>query len=98
VPVSSTSTAASASAAANLIESPVEHASAKAPPPATPALTLDEALDFIHAELKDAKESMLERVQRELAGRTLKAFDGDEAAAAKKLRLTKTALKKLLAE
>jgi two-component system nitrogen regulation response regulator GlnG len=64
----------------------------EAPPP----LTLERAFDFIFAELKDQKTSMLEQAQRELARRTLTAHEGNETTAAKKLGLTKTALKRLL--
>jgi DNA-binding NtrC family response regulator len=86
------------SSTANPTESPVAPAPVEAPPTVPPTLTLDAALDFIHAEFQDANEPMLERVQRELSRRTVKALDGNETAAAKKLGLTKTALKKLLAE
>ncbi len=73
-----------------------EPAGIAAAAPAAPALTLESALDFIHAELSNADEPLLTRVQRELARRTLAASNGDETAAAKKLGLTKPALKKLL--
>jgi two-component system nitrogen regulation response regulator GlnG len=63
-----------------------------------PELTLESALDFVHAALSDGDESMLVRVQRELAQRTLASLEGDETAAAKKLGLTKPGLKKLLAD
>ena len=59
-------------------------------------LTTATALDFLHAELQDAAEGMLITVQRELAQRTLDSFEGDSAAAAKQLGITKPALKKLL--
>lgn len=97
-PASTTSAPAPVSSTVNPTESSVAPTPVEAPPTITPTLTLDAALDFIHAEFQDAKEPMLERVQRELARRTMKAFDGNENAAAKKLGLTKTALKKLLAE
>lgn len=61
-----------------------------------PAFTLEAALDFVHAELSGGEAPILPTVQRELAKRVLAAVEGDEAAAAKKLGLTKPALKKLL--
>jgi two-component system nitrogen regulation response regulator GlnG len=72
--------------------------SAVAEPEATagPKLTLEQALDHIHAALAAGDEPLLPRVQRELAQRTVVALAGDEAAAARKLGLTKVALKKLL--
>ncbi|HRJ46231.1 MAG TPA: sigma-54 dependent transcriptional regulator [Opitutaceae bacterium] len=63
---------------------------------APPSLTLEQALDFIHATLAAGEEPMLPQVQRELARRALAACNGDEAAAAKKLGLIRPALKKLL--
>lgn len=59
-------------------------------------LTTATALDFLHAELQDAEESMLVTVQRELAQRTFDSLEGNAAATAKKLGITKPALKKLL--
>ena len=59
-------------------------------------LTTVTALDFLHNELQDSEESMLVTVQRELAKRTYDSLEGDEAATAKKLGITKPALKKLL--
>ncbi|MEO7361945.1 MAG: sigma 54-interacting transcriptional regulator, partial [Gemmatimonadaceae bacterium] len=61
-----------------------------------PKLTLEAALDFVHNALAEGDEPILMRAQRELAQRTLAATDADEAAAAKKLGLTRPALKKLL--
>ena len=63
---------------------------------AKPVLTLAVALDFVHTELGATDEPLLPRVQRELAQRSLAACGGDETAAAKKLGVTKAALKKLL--
>ncbi|MCW5548382.1 MAG: sigma-54-dependent Fis family transcriptional regulator [Opitutaceae bacterium] len=72
--------------------------SAVAEPEATasPKLTLEQAFDHIHAALAAGDEPLLPRVQRELAQRTMVALAGDEAAAARKLGLTKAALQKLL--
>ncbi|MEO7598488.1 MAG: sigma 54-interacting transcriptional regulator, partial [Opitutus sp.] len=65
-------------------------------PEPAPELTLKAALDFVHLTLAAGDEPLLTRVQRELAQRALAAVDGDEVAAAKKLGLTRPALKKLL--
>jgi len=59
-------------------------------------LTVEAALDFLYAELQDLGEGMFVTVQRELAKRTLDSLEGNEAATAKKLGITKPALKKLL--
>lgn len=59
-------------------------------------LTIEAALDFLHAELQDSEEGMLPTVQRELAKRTFDSLEGNDAATAKKLGITKPALKKLL--
>lgn len=57
--------------------------------------TIKSAFDYLHDELSQGDEPMLPIVQRELAQRTLAALDGDESAAAKRLGVTKSALKKL---
>jgi two-component system nitrogen regulation response regulator GlnG len=86
--------------------SPVVHSAVNAPPvveatapvvvPKQPELTLETALDFVYSALDDGEEPTFARVQRELAQRALASLGGDETAAAKKLGLTKTALKKIL--
>jgi two-component system nitrogen regulation response regulator GlnG len=60
------------------------------------ALTVDSALDFIVENLRPQDEPLLARVEREIAIRVLAASGGDEAAAAKRLGLTKAALRKRL--
>jgi DNA-binding NtrC family response regulator len=60
------------------------------------ALTVAAALDFLHRELSAGEDAILPVIQKGIAERTLKEFEGNEAAAAKKLGLTKPALKKLL--
>jgi len=64
----------------------------------SPELTVEAALNFLHAELQDSEEGMLVTVQRLLAQRTLDLLEGDTTATAKKLGITKPALKKLLGE
>jgi two-component system nitrogen regulation response regulator GlnG len=60
------------------------------------ALTSDVALDFLAEQIKGSEEPLFESYERGIAQRVLKALDGDEAAAAKRLGLTKAALKKRL--
>ena len=61
-----------------------------------PALTVERALDFLHANLRQEKTPLLERVEQELITRTLAAHSGDLKAAAAELGLTQAALKKRL--
>jgi two-component system nitrogen regulation response regulator GlnG len=60
------------------------------------ALTVDSALDYLADQLKSSEEPILAHFEREIARRVVKALGGDEAAAAKRLGLTKAALKKRL--
>ena len=75
---------------------PLEIRGESADAPTAPALTLDAAYDFIAEHLKDSAESLLPAVEKALIARVLKAVDGDETAAAKRLGLTKAALRKRL--
>ena len=59
-------------------------------------ITVDSAIDFLVDQLKGSPEPLLPQIQREVALRVLKASDGAEAPAAKRLGITKAALKKLL--
>ncbi len=59
-------------------------------------LTIDAALDFLHDELMNSGSPLLPTFQQGLAQRTLATLEGNEAAAAKKLGITKAALKKIL--
>jgi DNA-binding protein Fis len=59
-------------------------------------MTMDSALDYLAEHLKASEEPILRQIESNLAQRVLKALDGNEAAAAKRLGLTKPALKKLL--
>ncbi len=61
-----------------------------------PALTLDSALDFLAEQLRASESPLLAHVERELAQRVLNGSGGDEGAAAKKLGITKAALRKRL--
>jgi two-component system nitrogen regulation response regulator GlnG len=65
---------------------------------ATPlALTVDSALDYLAENLGTPEEPLLALVEKEMIQRVLKACGGDESAAAKRLGLSKAALRKRLA-
>ncbi len=66
------------------------------PARAVSELTVEGAFDFIHEAFAAGEEPILPQVQRALALRVLAASAGDETAAAKKLGVTRPALKKLL--
>ena len=61
-----------------------------------PALTVTRALDYLHAELRQESEPLLERVTQELIQRSVAAAGGDLKVAAAELGLTLAALKKRL--
>ena len=66
--------------------------------PAAPASVpnLEGALDFVFVELGGGEGKLLDRLSREMARRAMKAADGNAAAAAKSLGITKAALQKLI--
>jgi nitrogen regulation protein NR(I) len=66
----------------------------KAPAPAAPSL--DHALDVVFEQLTAGGQPLLAGLEREMIQRALKAADGDTAAAAKRLGITKAALQKKL--
>ncbi|HMD60936.1 MAG TPA: helix-turn-helix domain-containing protein, partial [Opitutaceae bacterium] len=61
-----------------------------------PALTLETALDYVAERLSLAEQPLWAQVEREIVQRVLKAANGDEAAAAKRLGITRVALRKRL--
>ncbi|MBI5768888.1 MAG: sigma-54-dependent Fis family transcriptional regulator [Verrucomicrobia bacterium] len=61
-----------------------------------PALSLERALDFVHAQLAKSGEPVLPRVEDEMVRRAVAAAGDDLAAAAKVLGLTKAVLQKKL--
>ncbi len=67
---------------------------------ATPAaaLTVGEALDFIHAELSKEREPILERLEREMIVRSLKELDGNLARTSERLGMTRATLRKRVEE
>ena len=58
------------------------------------ALTLDLALDFVIEQHRSPEQPLLAQIEREIVQRVLAACAGDEAAAAKRLGLTKAGLRK----
>jgi two-component system nitrogen regulation response regulator GlnG len=67
--------------------------------PAVPAYqALGSALDYVLAQLREADEPVLKRLEREMITRVMQAEGGDVLKAAKRLGLTKAALTKKLAE
>jgi DNA-binding NtrC family response regulator len=65
-------------------------------PPPGPGLTVETALDFLHAELAKADEPLLPRLEQAMVNRVLQTVNGDQVAAGKILGLTKAALQKRL--
>jgi two-component system nitrogen regulation response regulator GlnG len=59
-------------------------------------LTLDSALDFALEQARPGDQPLMAYLEREIVQRALRAAGGDEAAAAKRLGITKAALKKRL--
>ena len=63
--------------------------------PATSPLTLNDALDFVYARLKEeGKEPVLERLEREMIKRVLKDENGNLVRASERLGMTRTTLRK----
>jgi two-component system nitrogen regulation response regulator GlnG len=58
------------------------------------ALTVPQALDFLHTELSKDAEPLLERLEREMIVRTLKELDGNLARASERLGMTRATLRK----
>jgi len=72
----------------------VVQAGGAAPAAAGPAISLEQALDLVFDQLGSPEGKVLQRMERELASRALKAENGNAAAAAKRLGITKAALLK----
>jgi two-component system nitrogen regulation response regulator GlnG len=64
---------------------------------AAPA-SVAEALDFLHTELSKETEPLLERLEREMIVRALKAFDGNLARTSERLGMTRATLRKRVEE
>ncbi len=71
----------------------VSAVSASAGPTSVP-----EALDYLHVELSKEAEPLLERLEREMIVRTLKAFDGNLARTSERLGMTRATLRKRVEE
>jgi DNA-binding NtrC family response regulator len=67
-----------------------------APATVPPPLTIQQALDFIFAELRTGDEPMLPRLEQEFVQRAMAAEQGDLGKVAKRLGLPKIALQKKL--
>jgi nitrogen regulation protein NR(I) len=89
----------SAEATLAVAVAPAAESAAPVAAPAAPARqALDSALDYVLAQLREADEPVLKRLEREMISRVMQAEGGDVAKAAKRLGLTKAALTKKLAE
>lgn len=60
--------------------------------------SIAEALDFLHAELSKEPEPVLERLEREMIVRALKAFEGNLARTSERLGMTRATLRKRVEE
>ncbi len=74
--------------------SPVPPAALVATPTSVPSQTVEQALDFLHAELAKLDEPILERLEREMIVRSLKALDGNLARTSELLGMTRATLRK----
>jgi nitrogen regulation protein NR(I) len=61
-------------------------------------LTVERALDFLHVELSQGTEPILERLEREMIVRVLAATEGNMLKAAEKLGMTRATLRKRVDE
>ena len=67
-----------------------------AEPGTPPELTIESALDFVFGQLAAGEQPLLACIEREMIERALRLENGDQAAASKRLGITKTALLKRL--
>jgi two-component system nitrogen regulation response regulator GlnG len=63
-----------------------------------PALSVARALDFLHVELGQHPEPILERIEREMIVRVLTAMEGNLLKASEKLGMTRATLRKRVDE
>jgi two-component system nitrogen regulation response regulator GlnG len=63
-----------------------------------PELTIDRALDFLHAELGKSEEPILERIEREMIKRVVVAQGGNILKASEQLGITRATLRKRIDE
>jgi len=83
------------------LAAPAEPPAAPGEPPApepaaaAPALSLQEALDFVYTRLKaESAEPVLERLEREMIERVLRDEHGNLVRASERLGITRTTLRK----
>jgi two-component system nitrogen regulation response regulator GlnG len=62
------------------------------------ALTVDQALDFLHRELSTGEEPILSRLEREMIQRVVRAESGNLLRASEKLGITRSTLRKRVDE
>lgn len=92
-PFEAARTQAAESAALVTAQIVAESASAGAP-----ELTVERALDFLHTELSQGTEPILERLEREMIVRVLTAMEGNLLKASEKLGMTRATLRKRVDE
>ncbi len=63
-----------------------------------PALSVERALDFLHAQLSEGDEPILERLEREMIVRVMTATEGNLLKASEKLGITRATLRKRVDE
>ncbi len=63
-----------------------------------PTLTVESALDFLHVQLSEGEEPILERLEREMIIRVLTATEGNLLKASEKLGMTRATLRKRVDE
>ncbi|MEZ0215968.1 MAG: helix-turn-helix domain-containing protein, partial [Rariglobus sp.] len=63
-----------------------------------PALSVERALDFLHTELSQQSEPIMERLEREMIVRVLAATEGNLLKASEKLGMTRATLRKRVDE
>ncbi len=85
-----TQPAGTAASAADLAEASTTSAS--------PALTVEAALDFLHTELSRGEEPVLARLEREMIVRGLRVNEGNLARTAERLGMTRATLRKRVEE
>lgn len=94
--------AADSAAAAAPATTVVAEATAVAPQKVAPAASgpasVEAALDYLHDSLSGGPEPILERLEREMIVRVLKAENGNHARAAEKLGITRATLRKRVDE
>lgn len=69
-----------------------------APSPSEQAMTVDQALDFLHRELSTGEEPILSRLEREMIQRVVRAESGNLLRASEKLGITRSTLRKRVDE